>query len=55
MKAIILAAGSGSRLLPITKEIPKCLIRVSDKCILDYQLDALLELEITDIAIITSN
>lgn len=53
MKAIILAAGSGSRLLPITKELPKCLIKVSDRCILDYQIEALHELGITDIAIIT--
>jgi len=53
MKAIILAAGPGSRLLPITKELPKCLIKISDRCILDYQIGALHKLGITDIAIVT--
>lgn len=31
MKAVILAAGLGSRLRPITNEVPKCMVPVYDK------------------------
>jgi choline kinase len=40
MKAIILAAGQGSRLLPLTLGAPKCLVPVGGRAILDHQLDA---------------
>ena len=40
MKAIILAAGASKRLLPLTRNLPKCLIKVGDKSILEHQLDA---------------
>lgn len=40
MKAIILAAGHGSRLLPLTLTTPKCLVQVGGRVILDHQLDA---------------
>ena len=42
-KAIILSAGRGSRLLPLTSNMPKCLIEVGGRAILDHQLDALAE------------
>ena len=41
MKAIILAAGVGSRLRPITDDKPKTLVRVVGKPILGHLLDAL--------------
>lgn len=40
MKAIIIAAGQGSRLLPLTLATPKCLVAVDGRAILDHQLDA---------------
>lgn len=40
MIAVILSAGAGSRLLPLTREIPKCLVEVDGRTILDWQLDA---------------
>lgn len=52
MKAIILSAGQGSRLLPLTADRPKCLIELSGKTLLDWQLDALIANGITDIAIV---
>lgn len=52
MKALILAAGVGSRLGAITNELPKCLVPVCGKPILEYQLDALLENGITDVALV---
>jgi len=39
MKIIILSAGKGLRLRPLTNRIPKCLIEVSSKTILKHQLD----------------
>jgi choline kinase len=36
--SIILAAGIGSRLYPITKKLPKSLVKVCGREILDYQL-----------------
>ncbi len=41
MKAIILAAGASERLMPLTKNIPKCLIKIGNKTILEHQLDAI--------------
>ena len=41
MKALLLAAGLGSRLRPITNHIPKCLVPIDGKPLLSYWLDAL--------------
>ncbi|MER2513072.1 MAG: phosphocholine cytidylyltransferase family protein [Nitrosomonas ureae] len=53
IKAIILSAGQGRRLLPLTESMPKCLLPVSDKPVLAWQIDALLVVGINDITIIT--
>lgn len=52
MKAIILAAGVSRRLYPLTYEIPKCLIEVGAKPILNHQLEALQSSGITDIIMV---
>ena len=52
MKALILAAGIGSRLGAITTDFPKCLVPICGKPILEYQLDALLANGITDVALV---
>jgi mannose-1-phosphate guanylyltransferase len=41
MRAILLAAGYGSRLMPLTKRIPKCLIDINGRPLLDYWLELL--------------
>lgn len=41
MKAILLAAGFGTRLRPITDKIPKCLVNIHGKPLLAYWLDML--------------
>lgn len=53
MKALILAAGLGTRLAPITNEIPKSLVPVNGKPILFKQIDNLLKNGITDITVIS--
>ena len=53
MKAIILAAGLGSRLGDFTKEKPKSLIKVNGKPIIKYQIDAYLNAGIFEILIVT--
>ena len=42
MKAIVLSAGQGKRLLPLTERVPKCLLPIyGDACSLELQLRAL--------------
>lgn len=53
MKALILAAGFGSRLAPITDNLPKSLVPVNGKPILFKQIDNLYENGITDITIVS--
>ena len=52
-KAIILSAGQGSRLLPLTADRPKCLIDFSGKSLLAWQVDALFANNVTEIQIVT--
>ena len=51
-KAIILAGGKGTRLYPITKEIPKPLIPVNKKPIISHLVDLFRSHGITDIAVL---
>lgn len=53
MKAIILAAGRGSRMKNLTDERPKCLVELRGKALLDWQLEALRAAGINEIAIVT--
>jgi len=53
MKAIILAAGRGSRLMPYTRDVPKCMIEFGGKTFLEYQLNMLIEVGIKDVTIVT--
>lgn len=52
MKAIILSAGQGRRLLPLTEHSPKCLLSVSEKPVLAWQIDALFAAGIDEIFIV---
>lgn len=52
MKAIIKAAGLGSRLMPLTNEIPKTLVKINGKPILGNILDALIAINASPIVII---
>jgi mannose-1-phosphate guanylyltransferase len=42
MRALLLAAGFGTRLRPITDTVPKCLVSIGGRPLLDYWFDLLL-------------
>lgn len=52
MKAIILAAGRGSRLLQHTDDRPKCMVELHGKSLLNWQLSALRKAGIKDILVV---
>ncbi|MDD3933756.1 MAG: sugar phosphate nucleotidyltransferase [Methanoculleus sp.] len=52
MQAIILAAGEGSRLRPLTRSKPKAMLPVANRPIIEYVIDALLENGIRDIVVV---
>jgi mannose-1-phosphate guanylyltransferase len=54
MKALLLAAGEGTRLRPITNTIPKCLVPINDKPLLEYWLDNLSKVGVNEFLINTS-
>ena len=48
MKAIILAAGYATRLYPLTKNMPKALLKVGSKSILDHILENVMQIDAVD-------
>ena len=52
MKGIIIAAGYGSRLRPLTSNTPKSLVEIDGKSIITYPIDALVAAGISDISIV---
>jgi len=53
MKALLLAAGLGTRLRPLTNTIPKCMVPVRGRPLLDYWLDLLLSAGIEQLLVNT--
>jgi mannose-1-phosphate guanylyltransferase len=51
MRALLLAAGLGTRLRPITNSLPKCLVEIDGRPLLDYWIELLIEGGITEILI----
>ncbi|MDO9536959.1 MAG: sugar phosphate nucleotidyltransferase [Thermoplasmata archaeon] len=52
MKAVILAAGEGTRLRPFTNSEPKPMIPIANRPILEYSIDALVKNGISDITLV---
>lgn len=55
MKCLILAAGYATRLYPLTKKIPKPLLKVGEKSILDWLIDDLVDNTDIDEFVVVSN
>lgn len=53
MRAILLAAGCGTRLRPLTNTIPKCLVPINGRPLIDYWLQLLMDSDITPILVNT--
>jgi choline kinase len=52
MKAVILSAGQGKRLLPLTESQPKCTIPIHGRSILEWQVDELIKLGVHPIHVV---
>ncbi len=57
MKVILPLAGKGTRLLPLTKRVPKPLVRVAGRPVLDYVMDAIRDggLEVEELIVVTGH
>lgn len=53
--AIILAAGVGSRLRPLTDDKPKCLLKIDGKTLLERQISILRKSNLKEITIVTGH
>lgn len=51
LHAVIMAGGKGQRLLPLTKDIPKPLLKIGDKPIIEHNIDRLNQFGVKDIYI----
>ena len=49
--AVLMAGGKGERLRPLTEKTPKPLIKVGEKCIIDYNVDALISYGLKHISV----
>lgn len=55
MKVIVPLAGKGTRLLPLTKRVPKPLIKVAGRPVMDYVMDTLQGLDVEELIVITGH
>jgi choline kinase len=53
MRIIILAAGQGTRLRPLTDDRPKCMVELDGKPLIEHQLDLFKKFNIADINVVT--
>ena len=55
MKVIVPLAGKGTRLLPLTRRVPKPLVRVAGRPVMDYVMDALAGLDVEELIVIVGH
>jgi choline kinase len=52
MKAVILSAGQGKRLLPLTEDRPKCILPVQGQTMIEWQIDELAKCGILQVRVV---
>ncbi len=52
MKAVILSAGQGKRLLPLTADRPKCILPVRGRTMIEWQIDELAKCGIEQVTVV---
>ena len=52
MKAVILSAGQGKRLLPLTADCPKCILPVRGRSMIEWQIDELAKCGISQVSVV---
>ena len=52
MKAVILSAGQGKRLLPLTEDCPKCILPIMGQTIIEWQIDELAKCGIEQVTVV---
>ena len=52
MKAVILSAGQGKRLLPLTADNPKCLVKIDGQSLIEWQIDELARCGVDRVSIV---
>src|SRR2546429_3436306 len=55
VKVIVPLAGKGTRLLPLTKRVPKPLVHVAGRPVMDYVMDAIAGLDLEELIVITGH
>jgi glucose-1-phosphate thymidylyltransferase len=55
VKVIVPLAGKGTRLLPLTKRVPKPLVEVAGRPVMDYVMDMLARLDVEELIVITGH
>jgi choline kinase len=53
VKAIILGAGQGRRLMPLTERMPKCCLQLDGKSMLEWQVEALAANQVEEVVVVT--
>jgi len=52
MKAVILAAGKGTRLRPLTEDKPKVLVEVDETPLIEYAFDSLIDIGVSEFVVV---
>jgi glucose-1-phosphate thymidylyltransferase len=55
VKVIVPLAGKGTRLLPLTKRVPKPLVKVAGRPVMDYVMDKVSGLDVDELIVITGH
>jgi glucose-1-phosphate thymidylyltransferase len=55
MKVIVPLAGKGTRLLPLTKRVPKPLVHVAGRPVMDYVMDTIAGFDVEELLVITGH